>query len=72
MRHPALPRPAAHIGIGGTHARTHVLLLITDRDIRTVNATTGDLLRELVLDLTHDYQPIGQPPSPNKHKPRTQ
>jgi transposase InsO family protein len=61
-----------HIGIGRTHARTHVLLLIADRDIRIVNATTGELLRELVLDPTRDYQPIGQPPSPNKHKPRAQ
>jgi transposase InsO family protein len=46
-----------HIGIGRAHARTHVLLLIHDRDIRVVDATTGDLIRELVLDPTRDYQP---------------
>ena len=39
-----------HIGIGRAHARTHVLLLVQARDIRVVNATTGDLIRELVLD----------------------
>jgi transposase InsO family protein len=46
-----------HIGIGRAHARTHVLLLVHDRDIRIVNATTGQLIRELVLDPTRDYQP---------------
>ena len=46
-----------HIGIGRTHARTHVLLPIHDLDIRVVNAITGELLRELVLDPSRDYQP---------------
>jgi hypothetical protein len=49
-----------HIGIGRTHARTHILLLILDRDIRVVDATTGELLRELTLDPTRDYQPRGR------------
>jgi len=53
-----------HIGIGRTHARTHILLLILDRDIRIINATTGELLRELVLDPTKRYQPTGRPPGP--------
>jgi transposase InsO family protein len=61
-----------HIGIGRTHARTHVLLLIQDLHIRVINATTGELLRELVLDPTRDYQPTGRPPGPTKHKARTQ
>lgn len=56
-----------HIGIGRAHARTHVLLLIQDRNIRVINENTGALLRELVLDPTRDYQPRG----PNKQKPRT-
>ena len=55
-----------HIGIGRTHARTHVLLLIQDLDIRVINAATGELLRELTLDPTRDYQPTGQPPGPKK------
>jgi transposase InsO family protein len=46
-----------HIGIGRTHARTHVVLLVEDLDIRIVNAATGELLRELTLDPTRDYQP---------------
>lgn len=46
-----------HIGIGRTHNGTHVILLIQDLDVRVVNATTGELLRELVIDPTRDYQP---------------
>jgi transposase InsO family protein len=46
-----------HIGIGRTHARTHVLLLIQDLQIRVIAADTGELLRDLVLDPTRDYQP---------------
>ena len=46
-----------HIGIGRTHARTHVILLSHDLHVRVVNATTGELLRELHIDPTRDYQP---------------
>jgi len=46
-----------HIGIGRTHARTHVIMLIDDLHVRVVNATTGELLRELVIDPSRDYQP---------------
>ena len=46
-----------HIGIGRTHARTHVILLIQDLDVRIVNAITGELLRELTIDTSKDYQP---------------
>jgi transposase InsO family protein len=52
------------IGIGRTHARTHVIVLIQDLDIRIVNAATGELLRELVLDPSKRYQGTGQPPGP--------
>ena len=52
------------IGIGRTHARTHVIVLIQDRDIRIINAATGELLRELVLDPTKRYQRTGRPPGP--------
>jgi hypothetical protein len=55
-----------HIGIGRTHARTHVILLVHDRDIRIINATTGELLRELILDPTKDYQPTGAPKGPTR------
>ena len=46
-----------HIGVGRSHARTHVLMLIQDRDVRIINAATGELLRELTIDPTRDYQP---------------
>jgi transposase InsO family protein len=55
-----------HIGIGRTHARTHVLLLVQDLDVRIVNATTGELLRELTIDPTRDYQPTGAPKGPTR------
>ncbi|MDI2099769.1 integrase core domain-containing protein [Klugiella sp. YN-L-19] len=53
-----------HIGIGRTHARTHVILLTQDLEIRVVNAATGELLRELTLDPNRDYQPTGKPKGP--------
>jgi transposase InsO family protein len=49
-----------HLGIGRTHARTPVLILIQDLNIHIINATTGELLRELILDPTKDYQPQNQ------------
>ncbi len=32
-----------HIGIGPTHTRTHVIMLIHDLDIRIINAATGSV-----------------------------
>lgn len=61
-----------HIGIGRPHAGTRVLLLTQDLHIRVINATTGELLRELTLNPERDYQPTGQPPGPKKKTPRTQ
>ena len=49
-----------HIGIGRTHARTPVILLIHDHHVRVVDAATGELLRELTIDTTRDYQPTGK------------
>ena len=46
-----------HIGVGRTHARTHVILLVQDLKVRVVNAITGELLRELTIDTSKDYQP---------------
>jgi transposase InsO family protein len=53
-----------HIGIGRTHARTPVLLLVHDLHVRVIHAATGELLRDLTLDPTKDYQPTGRPPGP--------
>jgi len=55
-----------HIGIGRTHARTHVILLVDDFHIRVVDAATGELLRELILDTTQRYQGTGRPPGPTR------
>ena len=57
-----------HIGIGRTHARTHVLLMIEDLAVRIIDAATGELLRELVIDPTRDYQGTGKPPGPTPRK----
>ena len=59
-----------HIGIGRTYARTHVLLLVADLDIRIIDAATGELLRHLTLDPTKDYQPTGRSPGPPPKKPK--
>ena len=59
-----------HIGIGRTHARTRVLLLARDLDIRVINAATGELLRQLTLDPTRNYQPTGRRSGPTPRSPR--
>lgn len=58
-----------HIGIGRDHAGTQIIMLIHELDIRIIHADTGELLRELTLDPTRDYQPTGRPRSqPRKGK----
>jgi hypothetical protein len=59
-----------HIGIGRTHARTPVLLLVQDLHVRVINAATGELLRELVIDPARNDQPI-HPAPPTTTAPRT-
>ena len=61
-----------HIGIGRTHARTRILMLVHDLHVRVINAATGELLRELAIDPARDYQPTGRPPGPEKKTPRPQ
>lgn len=53
-----------HIDVGRTHAGTCVILLVQDLQIRVVNAATGELLREQILDLSHNYQPMAAPKGP--------
>jgi transposase InsO family protein len=60
-----------HIGIGRNHAGTSVLLLVQDLNVRVVNAATGELIRDLVLDPSRDYQPTGKPPGPKPKRLRT-
>jgi len=52
------------IGIGRTHTGTRVIVLSHDLDIRIIDAATGELLRELVLDTSKRYQRTGRPPGP--------
>ena len=49
-----------HIGIGRTHARTHIVMLIDNLDIRVVDPNTGELLRQLTLGPNRIYQPQDQ------------
>jgi transposase InsO family protein len=60
-----------HIGVGRTYTGTRVLVLIQDLRIRIIHATTGELLRELTLNPTKDYQPTGAPKGPKRKKSRT-
>jgi transposase InsO family protein len=60
-----------HIGTGREHARTQVLMLVQDLHVRVINAATGELIRELVIDPARDYQPLGRPPGPQPKRPRT-
>ena len=58
-----------HIGVGRAHAGTDVLILTQDLHIRIISKTTGELLRELTLDPSRDYQPTGRPPGPPRQTP---
>jgi transposase InsO family protein len=55
-----------HIGVGRTHARTDVILLVQDLHVSVINAATGEILRDLTIDPRRDYQPTGRPPGPPK------
>ena len=50
-----------HIGLGRTYARTRVILLVQDLHVRVVHAATGELLRDLIIDPSKDYQPKNTP-----------
>jgi len=44
------------------------VLLIDDLHVRVVDATTGELLRDLTIDTSRDYQPTGAPKGPTRKK----
>ncbi len=46
-----------HIGIGRTHARTHITMLIKEQDIHIINTKTGEIIRHLTLNPNNNYQP---------------
>ncbi|WP_246241275.1 integrase core domain-containing protein [Mycolicibacterium madagascariense] len=58
-----------HISIGRAHARTRVLMLVHDLDVRIIDAATGELLRHLTIDPTRDYQPRRVPCRRPRKKP---
>ena len=59
-----------HIGIGYEHTGTTVRVLIHDLHITVINSDTGEIIRDLQLDTTRDYQPLGRPPGPPKGSPQ--
>ena len=59
-----------HIGLGYEHIGTTVRILVHDLHITVINADTGELIRDLTLDPTRDYQPLGRPPGPPKGSPQ--
>ena len=46
-----------HIGLGRAHKGRAVKLLVADRNVRVIDAN-GELIRELTLDPSRDYQPL--------------
>lgn len=61
-----MPHRLHHIGVGRPSAGTRITLLVDDLHIRIINRHTGELLRELTLDPTRDFQPRGAPRGPPK------
>ena len=59
-----------HIGLGYEHNDTTVRILVHDLHITVINADTGEIIRDLTLDPTRDYQPLGRPPGPPKGSPQ--
>jgi hypothetical protein len=57
-----------HIGVGRTHAGRPVLLLVHDLHVRVVDAATGELYRDFIVDTSRDYQPTGAPKGPTRPK----
>jgi transposase InsO family protein len=58
-----------HIGLGRGLTGTRVTLLLDDLHIRIIDRHTGELIRELTLDPTRNFQPRGVPPGPPKKTP---
>jgi len=60
-----------HTSIGGTHARTPVIIHTHDPHIRVLNTTTEKLLREPTTDQTRHHQPPKQKKLPNQYRPKS-
>ncbi len=57
-----------HIGIGLTHAGTHVLLLVQACTCASSTPPPANCCASSPLDPTRDYQPTGRPPGPTPKK----
>jgi hypothetical protein len=53
--------------MGLAYAGSHVVMLVQNLGIRIIQAATCELLRELTLDPSRNYQPTGRPPGPTRH-----
>ena len=61
-----------HIGVGRTYVGTDVILLVQDLHTTIVNATTGEILRNLIIDPRKDYHPPDVHPGPQRSRPNLQ
>ena len=43
--------------------------LTHDLHVTVINAATGEILRDLIIDPRRAYQPTGRPPGPPKSRP---
>jgi transposase InsO family protein len=59
-----------HIGLGYEHNGITVRVLVHDLHVTVIHADTGEILRDLELDPTRDYQPLGRKPGPVKGLPQ--
>jgi hypothetical protein len=44
-----------------------VILLVRDLHVRMIDAGIGELLRDITVDPTRDYQPTGASKGPTRH-----
>ena len=58
-----------HIALGRRHAGTAVLVISAGPAIQIADPATGEILRELTIDPTRDYQPTGAPPGRTRKNP---
>ena len=61
-------RSVAAAAIDGVTGELFQTRLTPSYDHIVINAATGEVLRELTIDITRDYQPLGRPPGPPPHK----
>lgn len=59
-----------HIGLSYADTGKHVRVLVHDLHVTVIDADTGQIIRDLTLDPSRDYQPTGRPPGPPKGSPQ--